>query len=94
MTVDAAYIYGSDATRLPPTVAPYVAWDGKPRPRPEDCGDPTCREARERAWALADAAYTREAAARRYADDTEYENALLRRQVAQLTRAIEGGTAA
>ncbi len=92
--MDAAYIYGPDAAHLPPTVAPYVAWTGKPRPRAEDCGDPACREAREKAWALADAAYDRENRTRRHADEVEHENAQLRAQIAQLTRAIEGGTAA
>lgn len=90
---DAAYIYGHDPTRLPATVAPYIAWTGKPRPTVEDCGQPHCREARERDWARADAAYERENAARRHADDMEWDNAQLRRQIAQLTRAIEGGTA-
>jgi hypothetical protein len=92
--MDGAYIYGPDAARLPATVAPYVAWDGKPRPRAEDCGDPACRQAREKAWALADAAYDREQRTRRHADDLEHEASLLRAQIAQLTRAIEGGTAA
>jgi hypothetical protein len=92
--MDSAYIYGPDAVHLPPTVAPYIAWDGKPRPRAEDCGDPTCREAREKAWALADAMYQRENDLRRSFDDLEHEASLLRARIAQLTRAIEGGTAA
>lgn len=84
---DAAFIYGPDATRLPPTTAPYVAWTGHPRPRAEDCGDPRCREAREHAWAVADAAYDRESKARRYADDVEWELACARRELSAIKRA-------
>ena len=60
------------------------------RPTDEDCGDDACRRARAKAWALADASYRREDETRRHADDVEWENAELRWQIAQLTRAIEG----
>jgi len=60
------------------------------RPTDEDCGSDACRRAREKAWALADASYRREDETRRHADAVEWENAELRRQLAQVMRSIEG----
>lgn len=88
--MDAAYILDG-ADPLPATRAPYVRWQGQPRPAPTACAD--CAPLLAAAYAEADAAETREAAARRFAEDTEAELAQALRTVAQLTRAIEGGTA-